>query len=142
MENIYTVSQAKARAKSIREEAKARGHAVSHSQALETLAHECGLKNWNILRAKLSDLPIDALVKGSPVTGHYLGHPFSGKVSSIKPFGTQGFRRIEIDLDAAIDVVAFESFSSLRKRLSATINPFGQTIETISTGQPQLSLDI
>ncbi|NGN40966.1 VOC family protein [Mesorhizobium sp. CGMCC 1.15528] len=44
---------AKAMAKAMRETLAAKGLTISHSEALEIVAHQFGLDNWNILSAKI-----------------------------------------------------------------------------------------
>src|SRR6478752_332460 len=48
---------AKVMAKAMREALAARGATITHSEALEIVARQFGLANWNILSAKLDDVP-------------------------------------------------------------------------------------
>jgi hypothetical protein len=48
-------NDAKAMAKAMREELAARDIAISHSQALEIVARQFGLPNWNVLAAKTAE---------------------------------------------------------------------------------------
>ena len=50
---MRTYLQAKAMAKSLRDELAAKNLAVSHSECLEIVARQFGFANWNILAAKL-----------------------------------------------------------------------------------------
>jgi catechol 2,3-dioxygenase-like lactoylglutathione lyase family enzyme len=46
---------AKAMAKTLREGLAAHSHAITHSQALELVAHQFGLADWNTLAAKIGE---------------------------------------------------------------------------------------
>ncbi len=48
---------AKAMAKAMREELAEKGLAISHSEALEIVARQFGLANWNILSARIENAP-------------------------------------------------------------------------------------
>jgi hypothetical protein len=41
-----------------------------------------------------------------------------------------------------VNVSAFDSFDVMRRRLSATLNRKGETVEKITGGTPQLKLDV
>ena len=46
-----------------------------------------------------------------------------------------------LDLDEAVDVVRFDSFSNLRKRIRVEVGPEGHSKERTSDGTPQIVLD-
>ena len=69
--------------------------------------------------------------------GAYLGQPFEGCIVAAEPT-RPGWFALTIDLDEAVDVVAFESFSNYRKRIRATVGPLGESREKTSDGQPHL----
>ena len=48
--------------------------------------------------------------------------------------------RISLDLDEAVDVVTFDSFSAFRKRINATVGRDGMTFEKTSNQKPQLEI--
>lgn len=50
--------------------------------------------------------------------------------------------RVSLDLDQPVNVSAFDSFDVMRRRLSATLNRKGETVEKITGGTPQLKLDV
>jgi hypothetical protein len=47
---------------------------------------------------------------------------------------------VSLDLDEAVDVVTFDSFSSFRKRVNGVIGKEGVSRERTSNGRPQLEL--
>lgn len=78
---------------------------------------------------------------GQIVTGFYLGKPIKGEIHALSALG-DGRYRVTIDLEDAVDVVDFDSFSSFRRRLKANIQKNGETIEKTSNGSPQLRLSL
>ena len=123
----------KDQAKTLRRELTASGKPITHSAALELVAKQNGARDWNTLSA-MTQTPKP--VVGGPVTGRYMGHAFTGVVKSLAQIGTA--HRISIQLDEPIDVVAFDSFSALRSRVSATINAQGISQGHTSDGVPHL----
>ena len=53
-----------------------------------------------------------------------------------------GWFRLVLDLDAAMDVVRFDSFSNLVQRIRAEVGPQGRSQERTSDGIPQAQLDM
>jgi hypothetical protein len=75
------------------------------------------------------------------VTGAYLGQPFSARMVGIQAItSAPGSFRVALDLDEAVDVVTFDSFSSFRKRVNGVIGKDGVSQARTSNGRPQLEL--
>ena len=53
-----------------------------------------------------------------------------------------GWTHLTLDLDAPVDVVTFDSFSNMRKRIRGVVGPKGHTAEKTSDGQPHLQIDL
>ena len=136
--SLPTTRQLKAEARLLRTQAARHGTPISHAAALERIAHYYGYRNWNTLRARTSNTP--ELQLGMRVSGRYLGQPFTGEVYGLASHGTQGHRRVTLQFDTPVDVVRFASFSSLRRRVSATIDDTGRSPQKTSDGQPHLVL--
>lgn len=135
---LPTRIQIKARVRRLRLQS---GNTLSQSQALEQVAHDAGFRDWNTLSAALGKSDVPHVRVGQNLTGRYLGHPFSATVlraDAVEP----GWTRLELDLDTAIDVVRFDSFSAMRKRIRGTIGPRGTSREATSDGVPHLSIDL
>lgn len=132
----------KAEARVLREESAARGQTISHSQALEQVARSHGYRDWNTARAALPERISCPVSIGQRVTGTYLKQPFTGTVlgASVQP-GSQIFR-VTIQLDEAVDVVTFDSFSNMRHRISCRLNAYGTSPAYTSDGHPHMQLDI
>lgn len=137
---LPTLSGAKAEAKALRASKAVEGVALSHSASLELIAQSYGFRDWNTCKSKLPELA-QGLAVGARVRGRYLSQPFDATVvRSLER--TKGWTAVALDFDVPVDVVRFDSFSNLRKRVSAVIGPNGHTREHTSDGVPQLILDL
>ncbi|PJE28121.1 hypothetical protein PSM7751_02039 [Pseudooceanicola marinus] len=130
----------KAQAKALRQALEAKGMAVSHAHALELIARQHGARDWNTLHARIGhrDAPGE-LVLGAKVTGHYLGHAYSGKIVALS--GAAGHRHVEIALDKPVDTVEFDSFSNWRQRIRGTLGKDGRSVRRTSNGTPHLTVE-
>ncbi|PTW62816.1 hypothetical protein C8N35_101864 [Breoghania corrubedonensis] len=152
---LPTLDDAKRQAKRLRGDLAASGTDLSHGRALELIAHQHGYRDWNTFHAAIGNGPPPEAVlsperTGSPVQvgesvrGTYLGQPFSGSIVSVHMLGrTDGAAtryRVEVDFDEPVDVVTFDSFSSFRKRVNATLDSNGVTAARTSNGEPHMRL--
>lgn len=128
----------KAQAKTLRKDMAARGQSMSHAEALETIAHQWGARDWNTAVA-LSAKATPGWAPGMRVQGRYLGHPFEGVVKAARQ-SSAGFWSLTLRFDAAIDVVSSEHFSAFRRQVNATLNADGHSPQKTSDGQPHLVL--
>jgi len=142
MSNIHhSIEALKAQAKRLRGELASKGMDLTHSQTLETIAHQHGFKDWNTLSAKLGNRPACPVWLGQVVTGKFMGQPFIGEVIGVRSLPGARYH-VVLDFDEAVDVVTFDSFSHFRKRVQNVITSQGQTEARTSNGQPHLVLDI
>jgi hypothetical protein len=123
--DLPTISEAKQEAKHLRATLAEQGEAISHAQALERVAQRHGFRDWNAFHAAIAR---PARPQGwrpaDRVTGRYLSQPFAATVlaaDQLRP----GWFRLVLDLDAAVDVVRFDSFSNLRKQIRVEVGPEG-----------------
>lgn len=130
----------KSQAKRLRSDLVARGQTITHAQALETVAHQWGARDWNTLSAQ-SALSTPGWSIGQRVSGHYLGHPFEGVIKGVRQ-SSSGFWSLTLRFDHAIDVVTSNLFSAFRKQISATVNAQGMTAQKTSDGRPHLVLNL
>jgi hypothetical protein len=139
---LPNLSTLKDQARRLRTRLEANGDTIGHSKALELVAAQYGFNDWNTLHAALGNRPgPESLGPGSRVTGAYLGQPFAGRIVGIQALtSAPGHYRVALDLDEAVDVVTFDSFSSFRKRVNGTIGKDGASRERTSNGRPQLEL--
>ena len=142
MENtsLLTIDGLKGEAISLRQSVASKGESISHAQALERVARLHGFRDWNTLSARVERrLDISKLTIGQAVKGQYLGQAFEGKLMSARLVG-RTHMHVSIQLDHAVDVVTFSSFSSLRKRISGTINSEGVSPSKCSDKTPHLMM--
>ncbi|MGC1503537.1 MAG: glyoxalase superfamily protein [Sulfitobacter sp.] len=130
----------KAQAKRLRSDLAGQGQTLSHAQALETIAHQWGARDWNTLSARASNVHT-GWAPGQRVTGRYLGNPFVGEVKAARQ-QENGFWALTLRFDEAIDVVTSTQFSAFRKQVSSTINADGQSPQKTSDGQPHMVLHL
>ena len=140
LNNIPPITELKAQAKRLRARLHDSGTNISHSEALELIAHQNGARDWNTLRASAGNMPPLPKV-GERVTGRYLGQPFAGVVRGITQMSASDQYRITLHFDEPVDVVTFDSFSSFRQRVSTLINCDGLSPRKTSDGLVQLNVD-
>lgn len=126
----------KAQAKRLRSEMSTQGKDMTHAAALETVAHQWGMRDWNTLAAK-ADVSATQWAPGQRATGRYLGHPFNGMIKAAR-LSSSGFWSLTVRFDEAVDVVESTHFSSLRRQINVTINAQGETPQKTSNGQPHM----
>lgn len=116
---------------------------ITHAQALEAVARQHGYRDWNTAHAACGNRPPGPPWQvGQTVTGAYLGKPIRGVIKSVNQWAEGRMFRVSLDLDEPVNVSEFDSFDVLRHRLQATLTREGETVERISSGAPQLRLDV
>ncbi len=135
-QNIAPVAELKEQAKRLRKRLLDAGVKLSHSEALELLAHQHGSRDWNTLHAMAGNRV--QLRVGDRVEGRYLGQPFTAEIRGLTMIGDGGHRRVTLQFDVPVDVVRFDSFSSLRQRVTGEIGWDGRSTRHTSDGEPQL----
>lgn len=128
----------KAQAKRLRADMASRGQDISHAAALETVAHQWGARDWNTLAAQSANHH-PGWAPGQRVRGHYLGHPFTGKIKAARQ-AASGFWSLTLRFDEAIDVVTSDMFSAYRRQVNTTVNADGRSPQKTSDGQPHMVL--
>lgn len=139
-----SIDALKAQAKRLREAMTDHGETLSHSGALELVARQHGLRDWNTLAAlsaRPNEHPVQRLGVGDRVEGRYLNQRFAGTILALQPFGAD-LRKVTIHFDEPVDVVTFESFSAFRQRINAQIDEHGISPRKTSNGLPHLVLDL
>ena len=138
--DLPTLAEAKNLAKALRKRLADEGFVLGHSQALERVAQDHGFRDWNAFHAAIEADQSEAWSVGARVTGRYLSQPFAAKILSSEQL-RPGWFRLVLDLDEAVDVVRFESFSNLRKQIRVEVGPAGHSKERTSDGTPHVELD-
>ena len=138
---IPSLDRLKSQAKRLRKELSLSGTDISHSKSLEMLAIQFGLKDWNTLHALSENQPIVAPYSvGQRVQGQYLKQDFQGRISSVQELSHSNPYRVTFAFDEPVDVVSFESFSSMRQRVTTELNRDGTSPAKLSDGTPQMVL--
>ncbi|WP_417483453.1 glyoxalase superfamily protein [Maricaulis sp.] len=132
----------KAQAKRLRQSLTAEGNFISHSEALELLAHQHGYRDWNTLHAAAGNRPASPLALGAHITGLYLGQPFKGEIIALAQLNHGSHYRLTIDFDEPVDVVTFDSFSAFRKRVNCTVGADGKSPALTGDGKPQMVIAV
>lgn len=142
-QKLPPLATVKNQAKALRSALATDGTAISHSKALELIAHQYGYSDWNTLYAAIGNRPpASPLMIGRAVSGRYLGQSFRAEIIGVQAFKTSSRFRLTLDLDVPIDVVTFDSFSSFRKRINCTVDQNGISAERTSNGEPQMVLEL
>ena len=133
----------KQQAKRLRAQMGVDAKPITHSQALELLAHQYGYKNWNVLHAACGNQPPGPPVAlGNRVSGRYLGQLFEGEVIAIASLGQKDMFRVTINFDQPVDVIKFDGWSSMRRRVSSQISRGGTSPQRTSDGAPIMQLEL
>jgi len=140
-QQLPTTAEAKDHAKRLRAQLDEQGTTISHANALELVAHQYGFGDWNAFHAAIGNRPPDGWFVGGRVQGTYLSQPFEATVIAVEIL-RPGWFRLTLDLDDAVDVVTFDSFSNFRKRITGVVGPGGTSRERTSDGVSHLKLDI
>lgn len=135
---IPTRDALKAQAKRLRADLALRGQSITHAQALETIAHQWGARDWNTLVAQAAGHH-PGYAPGQRVRGTYLGHPFTGQIKAARQ-AASGYWSLTLRFDEAIDVVTSDKFSSFRRQVNTTVNAEGRSPQKTSDGQPHVVL--
>lgn len=137
---LDSVSEAKSKAKALRDALVGQGTRMSHAQALELVAHQDGARDWNTLHAKLSRAEPRTLQLGDEVRGKYLGQAFMGRIAALSRIGLN--MNVSIQLDVPVDTVRFRSFSNMRRRIRGVVGPDGRSEQKTSDDLPVLVMDL
>lgn len=142
-QNITPLQELKQQARRLRAEIADGSEPISHSRSLEMIAHQRGFKDWNTLHAAVSNRPaVEALELGQTVRGFYLGKRFEGEVVGVRMLKPGQLYHLSIQLEEAIDVVTFDSFSNFRKRLNCAVDSSGVSPAKTSNGAPHMIVEL
>lgn len=110
---------------------------LARSRSRENSSHsDESQSRINKVRPTLATLKL-----GDRVKGVFMGQRFQGHLVSIVPLAASQNYHVGIQLNEAIDVVTFESFSNLRRRLNCIVEKDGISKANTSNKQPHLVLE-
>ena len=137
---VPSIKDLKQQAKRLRARLAEDGDFISYSESLELIARQYGRRDWNTLHAAAGNRPATPVFVGARIKGRYLGQAFEGDVIAVNLL-SPGRTRVTVVFDDAVDVVAFDSFSAFRRRVTATIANNGKSAEKTSDGVPQFIVE-
>jgi len=109
------------------------GIAISHSKALELVARQHGMRDWNTLAAagdpppEASAQPAAPFAVGDRVAGTFNGKPAQGRVIGMTETIKPTLWRATVKFDPPVDVVTSELFSSERRRIEMIVGADGRS---------------
>lgn len=139
--DLPELSTLKDQARRLRAALEAEGDFITHSDSLELVARQRGYRDWNTLHAAAGNRPRDPFAVGARVRGRYLGQAFAGELLAVRRLSDGKAYEVTVDFDEPVDVVRFEGFSNLRKRVSVTLERDGRSAARTSDGQPHMQLE-
>ncbi len=139
--DLPELSTLKDQARRLRAALEAEGDFITHSHALELIARQRGYRHWNTLHAAAGNRPRDPFTVGARVRGRYLGQAFTGELLAVRRLSDGKAYEVTVEFDEPVDVVRFEGFSNLRKRVRVTLERDGRSPARTSDGQPHMQLE-
>lgn len=141
-QTLPSLDELKAQAKRLRASLDGKSKPVPHGEALEHIAHLYGYRDWNTLSAAVgSQDEACPYAIGQTIRGRYLGQSFAGRINGVSRMAEGGFYRLSFTADEPVDVVTFDSFSSLRQRITCVVDRNGNSRERRSDGTRHLELE-
>lgn len=129
----------KAQARRLRTALTANGQALTHSQALELLSAQYGFRDWNTACAAAGGRPREPFAVGDRVSGVFMSQAFAGEIMALAKLSGNHYR-VTVQFDQPVDVVTFDSFSSLRSRVTCVVRENGIAVKKTSNGEPHLKI--
>ncbi len=135
---LATIPTMKSRARRLRA-----GQDMKHAEALETVAHRAGCRDWNTAAALAPrQRTMQGLAEGDRVAGTYLGHFFEARILELTSSFAGGVHRVKLRFDTPVDVIASDYYSSYRQQIRMEINDDGTSDAKTSDGTPHLVLEL
>lgn len=134
---MTTSTDYKSHARRLREALAADGMTISHGKALELVARQHGVRDWNTLAArkengtapadKPESRPAAPFAVGERVEGRFNGRPAQGRVIGLSETIKPDLWRATVAFDPPVDVVTSELFSSERRRITMIVGADGRS---------------
>jgi hypothetical protein len=134
-----SIATLKAEARALREETVGSPRPMTHSAALEEVAHRHGYRDWNTARAALPErIPLPVQM-GQRVKGTYLSQPFVGIVIGMNILPDMQHYEITVRFTHPVNVSRSELMGPMyRRRVRATVDVHGVTAARTSDGEPHM----
>lgn len=142
----------KVQARRLREALTADGISISHGRALELVARQNGVRDWNTLSAQAatdkaiasdtSGVPAAPFAVGDRVAGTFNGKAVQGHVFGLEETIKPDLWRATIAFDPPVDVVTSELFSSERRRITMIVGFDGRSRRLTGTETGVMALHV
>jgi hypothetical protein len=132
-DKIHGPSAHKASAKRLRAALAEDGIAVSHARALELVARQNGVRDWNTLAAHAAeDRPTPAVQAapfgvGEAVAGTFNGRDAQGRVIGLEETIKPDLWRVTIAFDPPVNAATSQLFSAERRRVQMVVGADGRS---------------
>ncbi|KQU74368.1 hypothetical protein ASC75_21630 [Aminobacter sp. DSM 101952] len=141
----------KTNARRLRDALAAEGIAVSHAKALELVARQEGVRDWNTLAARPVASPVPAkagsatsavpFAVGENVAGTFNGNPAQGRVIGLEETIKPDLWRVTVAFNPPVDVSTSKLFSSERRRIQMVVGADGRSRRLTGTETGVMALE-
>jgi hypothetical protein len=122
-----SLSAFKDHARRLRTALREDGIEISHSKALELVARQHGLRDWNVLVARQGAPEALPFAIGDAVAGTFNGKPARGHVHALARTIKPDLWRMTVTFDPPVDVVTSPHFSAERRRVELVVGKDGKS---------------
>ncbi|WP_378946538.1 glyoxalase superfamily protein [Mesorhizobium sp. ANAO-SY3R2] len=123
----------KTNARRLRDALAAEGFDISHAKALELVAKQNGVRDWNTLAARPVATKAEETTSGAPfgvgesVAGTFNGNPAQGRVIGLEETIKPDLWRVTVAFNPPVDVSTSKLFSSQRRRIQMVVGTDGRS---------------
>lgn len=123
-------------ARRLRDALASEGIAVSHAKALELVARQEGVRDWNTLAARPNPVSTKAgeprgtavpFAVGENVAGTFNGNPAQGRIIGLEETIKPDLWRVTVAFNPPVDVSTSKLFSSERRRIQMVVGADGRS---------------
>ena len=120
-------------ARRLRDALAGEGIAISHAKALELVARQEGVRDWNTLAARPNGTKTDEpanivpFAVGETVSGTFNGNPAKGRVIGLEETIKPDLWRVTVAFNPPVDVSTSKLFSSERRRIQMVVGADGRS---------------
>jgi hypothetical protein len=146
-ETMTTGQDYKTNARRLRDALAADGIAISHAKALELVARQQGVRDWNTLAARPNDTRAEQAAGGVPfavgetVSGTFNGNPAKGRVIGLEETIKPDLWRVTVAFNPPVDVSTSKLFSSERRRIQMVVGTDGRSRRLTGTETGVMALN-
>lgn len=127
----HTSSDYKTHAKRLRDALAAEGVSLSHGKALDIVARQNGVRDWNTLSATgrnaVEAQSAPPFTVGDNVEGAFNGNPASGRIIGVAETIKPDLWRVTVKFSPAVDASTSENFRAERTRVEMVVGADGRS---------------